>query len=445
MKIALISPKGPLYRHRTGIFRKSLRMAPLTLTTLAALIPPELDIDVEIYDEGIEDLPQYLEADLVGMTVITGTAARAYELSKQFRAEGKTVVLGGPHITLVPEDAQPHADAIVSGYAEETWPQLLHDFMAGRLRPRYEMGEGFSLRTPGNTPFARRELLKKGGYKSINTFEATRGCVHKCDFCVVPSAWGRRPFQKPIEHVVADIRQLGAKRMVFYDLNIVADRAYAKELFRALIPLNIKWFGLATVLLAEDAELLDLLVRSGCKGLLIGFESVETAALADANKRFNRPDKYAELMRILHRNGIAVNGTFVFGNDSDTIDSFDAVKEFVMTHGVDLPRFSVLTPFPGTPLFTHLENEGRILTRNWDFYDGQHVVFQPKNMTPQELIEGHEKLWHEVYSLRGISVRSIKRFRQRLSLMPIIVTANIGYRYYANNLSNFYTCMGGIA
>ena len=143
MKIALISPKGPLYRHRTGIFRKSLRMAPLTLTTLAALIPPELDIDVAIYDEGIEDLPEHLEADLIGMTVITGTAARAYELAKRFRDEGKTVVLGGPHVTLVPEDAQPHADAIVSGYAEETWPQLLRDFIARRLQPAMKWARTF--------------------------------------------------------------------------------------------------------------------------------------------------------------------------------------------------------------------------------------------------------------------------------------------------------------
>lgn len=444
MKIALISPKGPLYRHRTGIFRKSLRVAPLTLTTLAALVPESLPATVAIYDEGIEDLPHSLEADLIGMTVITGNAPRAYELAAQFRSQGKTVVLGGPHITLMPEDAAPHADCIVTGYAEETWPQLLKDFQAGKLQSRYTMADDFSLQNPQNLPFPRRDLLPKGGYKSVNTFEATRGCVHKCEFCVVPSAWGRRPFQKPVAHVVDDIRQLGAKRLVFYDLNIVANRTYAKELFAALIPLNIRWFGLATTLLTEDQEMFDLMVRSGCRGLLIGFESVSEATLAQANKRFNRPEKYAELIRELHGAGIAINGTFVFGHDADTQESFAAVRDFVIDNGIDLPRFSVLTPFPGTPLFDMLNQQGRILSRDWRYYDGQHVVFRPAQMTPEELLQGHEKLWQEVYSYRGIAKRNLVRFRQKALLMPLILGANVGYRYYAHNLSQFYTCTGGL-
>ncbi|MCB1192586.1 MAG: B12-binding domain-containing radical SAM protein [Leptospiraceae bacterium] len=436
IQIALLSPKGPLYRHKTGIFRKSLRAAPLTLTTLASLVPEDIDAEVKIYDEGVQDLPE-IQADLIGMTVITGSAPRSYELSKIYRQKGIPVVLGGPHITLIPEEAQNYADSIVVGYAEETWPELLRDFVNNKLKPRYDMRPNFSFHDMRFIPFPKRELLKKGTYKTINTIEATRGCVHNCEFCVVPSAWGRRPFQKPVSHVVDDIRQLRAKTVLFFDLNLIADRAYAKELFTALIPLKIKWVGLSTTLLGKDNELLDLVAKSGCKGLLIGFESIQQESLKSFNKKFNDPSNYDELIYKLHSLGIAINGTFVFGNDGDTIHSFDAVKDFAITKGIDLPRFSIMTPFPGTPLHQRLDTERRILTNNWSLYDGQHVVFQPKNITATELLEGHEKVWKEVYSYKGIFSRLKNKYSM---ILPILVAANISYRYYANNLSKFYNC-----
>src|SRR5688572_11179739 len=218
-RVALISPKGPLYRHRGGIFRKSLRYQPLTLTTLAALVPPELDVELRLIDEGIADVPEQLDVDLAGFTVITGTAPRAYELSAALRRQGVTTVLGGPHVTLVPHDAQPHADSIVVGYAEDTWPALLRDFAAGRLQPRYDQASGLSLAA---RPFPRRELLPRERFLTDNVFEATRGCVHDCEFCVVPSAWGRRPHQKPVGDIVEDVRQHLAqgrpRQIIFVDL-----------------------------------------------------------------------------------------------------------------------------------------------------------------------------------------------------------------------------------
>src|SRR5262249_26388308 len=202
LRIALISPKGPLYRHPGGIFKRSLRYAPLTLTPRASLAPPELDPQVTLVDEGIADVDPNLNADVVGLTVITGTAPRAYELAAGFRRRGIPVVLGGPHVTLVPDDAQPHADSVVVGYAEDTWPELLRDLSAGRLHSRYVQQPGLSL---ASRPFARRDLLPARRYLTTNVFEATRGCIHNCDFCVVPAAWGRKPYQKPVEDVVADI------------------------------------------------------------------------------------------------------------------------------------------------------------------------------------------------------------------------------------------------
>jgi radical SAM superfamily enzyme YgiQ (UPF0313 family) len=443
IKLALLSPKGPLYRHKGGIFKKTLRAAPLTLTTLAALIPADLEVDVQLYDEGVEEIPENLDADLIAMTVITGSAIRAYELAAQYRQQGKTVVLGGPHVTLMPEEAAQNADAVVLGYAEESWPQLLRDYAQKKMQKTYRMAADFSLQKEANLVIPRRDLLKKRSYSTINTFEATRGCVHKCDFCVVPSAWGRNPYHKTISHVIDDIRQSKAKRLIFYDLNLIANRSYVRELFEALVPLKIQWFGLATTLI--DEEMSELMARSGCRGLLIGFESLSENVLSTSQKRFNRPAEYICLVKRLQSQGILINGTFVFGNDADTTENFDQVRDFVLEAGIELPRFSILTPFPGTPLFKNLEKSDRILTRDWSLYDGQHVVFEPARMTRQELIDGHEKIWKEVYSFKSIFKRNSRQMRARLRGAPLILGANISYRFYANNLSKFYNCTGGVA
>ncbi len=441
LRIVLISPKGPLYRHKGGIFRKNLRIGPLTLTTLASLIPSDIPHSLEIYDEGVQELPENIDADIVGMTVITGSAPRAYELAAGYRKRGIRVVLGGPHVTLVPEEAQQHCDALVTGYAEETWPELIRDLVENKLRERYSMRKEFCFQDMPCIPFAKRELLQRQGYKTVNAFEATRGCIHSCEFCVVPHAWGKRPFQKPIEHVIDDIRQSGAKRLVFYDLNLLADFAYAKELFTALIPLKVKWFGLSTVLIGKDQELMDLCAKSGCRGLLIGFETISKAGLAYYNKRSNRPEDYGELVKALHARGIMLMGTFVFGNDNDGIEAFDAARDFVIDNRIDLPRFSIMTPFPGTGLYHRLEAEGRILTRDWSLYDGQHVVFQPKLMSAQDLLRHHERVWKEVYSFQSI----VRRFHRDMQHWGVVLTANLAYRFYSRNLDRFYNCEGGVA
>lgn len=433
MRIALISPKGPLYRHRGGIFRKSLRYMPLTLPTLAALIPRELNAEVICIDEGIEDIDLNLDADLIGITVITGTALRAYELSRHFRSKGKTVVLGGPHVTLVPDDAQPHADCIVVGYAEDEWPKLLRDFSLGQLQPRYVQGSGLDL---ANRPLPDRSVLPEKRFLTADVFEATRGCVHDCSFCVVPSAWGRKPLHKPIDDIVADIRRRRAKHAIFVDLNIIADRTYARQLFEALTPLRIQWYGLATTLLCEDEPLLDLAARSGCRGLLMGLESIRSANLQQSHKRFNHPDSYGRIVQMLHERHIALQGCFVFGLDHDTANVFQETAELAVDIGIDLPRFAILTPFPGTPLYHQLEQQDRILTRNWDLYDGQHVVFQPTHMSPEILRRGNEQAWRYAYRWRSI----IRRLRHTGAPLHVALTTNLGYRYYAHRLHRFYTC-----
>jgi radical SAM superfamily enzyme YgiQ (UPF0313 family) len=295
------------------------------------------------------------------------------------------------------------------------------------------MAPGLSL---AGRPFPRRDLLPSRRFMTNNVFEATRGCVHPCEFCVVPTAWGRKPFQKPVRDVVADIRTHGARRLIFIDLNLIADREHAKALFTALIPLGLQWYGLSTVLLADDPELLALCASSGCRGLLMGLESLSAESLKGSRKGFNTPDHYGRVVERLHAHGIALQGCFVFGLDEDQPDVFLKTAEFAVEAKIDLPRFAVVTPFPNTPLFKRLDAEGRILTRDWELYDAQHVVFEPKHMSVAELQFGVEAAWKHAYSLRNIW----RRIRESPAPWPVRIGTNLGYRFYAHHLSQFYNC-----
>ncbi|HEY2015257.1 MAG TPA: radical SAM protein [Bryobacteraceae bacterium] len=434
LRIALLCPRGPLYRHRGGIWKKTMRYAPLTLTTLASLIPPEIPAEVTLLDEGVDEIDAgKIEADLVGITAITGTAPRAYELAREFRMRNIPVVLGGVHPTLMPEEAARHADSVVTGYAEDSWPQLLREFVRGRMLPRYEQSPQLKLE---NLPFPRRDLYKTGMVNVAETLEATRGCIFQCEFCVVPAAWGTRPLQKPVGDVVADLRQMGARRAIFLDLNLIADLPYARELFTALIPLKLRWAGLVTTTIAWDEELLDLAARSGCRGLLIGFESLDQKALDESRKSFNMRQDYRLVVDRIHDRGIAIMGCFVFGFDSDTLETFDRTVDFVMESRMDLPRYAIAVPFPATGLFRRLRAENRILTEDWSLYDGQHVVFEPKNMSPDELLQHTGRAWKKTYEYKSIA----RRVMGSGARMLVSAAANLGYRFYANNLDKFYTC-----
>ena len=236
--------------------------------------------------------------------------------------------------------------------------------------------------------------------------------------------------------MVADIKQMGMRRLIFLDLNLIADVDYAKELFTALTPLKLKWGGLVTTMIARDDELLDLAARSGCRALLLGFESLSQESLRETRKSFNMRENYYHVVRQIHERGISIMGCFVFGFDNDTRDTFEQTVDFVIDANIDLPRYSILTPFPGTPLFRRLEQEDRILTRDWSLYDGQHVVYEPTQMSPEFLLSKTEWAWKRTYEYRSIAKRLLG---SRIQL-PISYAANMGYRFYANNLSTFYNC-----
>jgi len=426
MKIQLIQPAGEIHRHRTGIFKRSLRYAPLTLTTLAALVPGDLATEVVIQDEGVQPLELDFEADLVGLSAITGTSLRTYAIADRLRARGHTVVIGGVHATLLPDEAARHADAVVVGYAERSWPQLLRDFACGQLKSRYFAPTGRILRVP----IPRRDMLNPKRYMTINSIEATRGCPHRCEFCAVPAAWSGIYAHRPINEVIAELETFEKRHALFIDLSPVEDVQYAKQLYRAMIPLRMRWLGLATTRIAEDAELLKLAAESGCKGLLIGFEAVDQRTLDAMGKPFHHAQAYADVVKKLHDHGIAIQGCFVFGFDGDDDGVFERTVEFVDRVKIDLPRYAVMTPFPGTGAFRMLEAEGRLLHKNWSLYDVEHVVFQPKQMSPERLQEGLEWAWRQSYTWRSM----FERIAGSRCLVPLSITLNLGYRFYAKRL-----------
>jgi radical SAM superfamily enzyme YgiQ (UPF0313 family) len=429
MKIALVMPAGAIHRCRSGSFKKTLRYAPLTLTTLAALVPSDLHAEIQLIDEGVQQIPNEIEADIVGITAITGTAPRAYEIADRLRKHKIPVVLGGVHPTLMPEEAAEHADAVVVGYAEETWPQLLRDFQNSRMQPLYRSEVP---KTLDHLPVARRDLLRKNTYVTVNSIYATRGCPNSCQFCVIPIAWGKRTAFRPIPEVIAEIEQLDGRDLVLIDPNLTSDPQYARQLFEALAPLKKRWFGLATTEIVEG-ELLTLAAKSGCRGIFMGFESVTQSTLDGIDKSFNVANKYRDLVNRVHDHGIAIQGAFVFGFDSDDPSVFEQTVEAVDKLNIDLPRFSIFTPFPGTPIYNKLNSEGRIIERNWSLYDAQHVVFKPAKMTPTELQEGLHDAWRQTYRTGSI----LKRVVASRCTPLVNIAANIGYKYYAAKLPRF--------
>ena len=429
MKIAFLAPAGAMHRFN-GSFGKSLHYAPLTLTTLASLVPDELNAEMKIYDETVEAIPLNLQADIIVMTCITGTSQRCYAYADYFRKRGIPVVMGGVHPSLMPDEALQHADAIMIGFSEYTFPEMLIDFKSNRLKKIYIQKEEFSLE---KKLLPRRDLLNKKGYITTATVEVVRGCSLPCTFCAYPTAFGRKIYKRPIKEVLEEIEMFSEKIILFPDVNLIADKNYAMELFKEMKSLKKYWMGLVTSSVGIDNEMIKIFSESGCKGLLIGFESISQNSQKYINKGTNKVDNYSELMKKLHDNGILVQGCFAFGSDEEDTSVFERTVETVIKSKIDLPRYSILTPFPKTEFYSNLEKENRIFEKNWAMYDVEHCVFYPKQMTPEELEQGTAWAWRETYKLKNIFKR-ISLFKNN----PwISLPLNLAYRKYADKYEYF--------
>ena len=378
----------------------------ITMPYLAALVPTNWE--VAHVDEAVTPVDVTAQVDLVGITFHTPSARHVYDLAAQFRNRGIPVVLGGPHVTLVPDEAQEHADVIFVGEAEPHWTQFLIDFEAGQHERRYSSGAPPTLE---NAPMARKDLYHRRDHTAGRLF-ATRGCAYACDFCTLAVMYQRKVRQRPVAAVAAEYASFRGKVIIFWDDNLASDREYAKALFRAIAPYRKWWSSQASIQAAEDAEFLELAARSGCKQLFIGLESVSQASMNEVHKEFNRVEEYARAIERVHSHGIAVQAGIVFGFDNDTESVFSDTLGFLEAVGVQNATFNILTPYPGTPLFQRLEAEGRILTRDWSKYNGREdVVFQPRQMSRETLLEGYRRANRQFYSGRSIA--------RRLSRSPV--------------------------
>lgn len=372
----------------------------LGLTLLAAQFPK--DYEIKIINEAIEEIDFNANVDLVGITALTCVVKRAYEVADQFRERGVKVVLGGVHPSLLPEEAKEHADSVFVGEAEGMLHTLVRDFEKGELRPFYKNRQWSDLQ---GMPVARRDLLSHRYSPFFKAIETTRGCPHRCEFCSVPVINGKRYRMRPLDDIDRELSSIIKKRgeyLFLTDDNIVAKEEYALGLFEIFRRHGVKWMAFATLKIAQNEKLLQKAQQSGCVSLFIGFESLLQENLDHVSKRFVDTNELTHLIKTIQGHRIGIHGSFIFGFDGDDPTVFKKTVDFVQKHCIEIPSFSVLTPFPGTELRNRLEKEGRIFDFDWSHYDMSHVVFEPKGMTAGQLQNGY--LWAQKYTCAPRSI-----------------------------------------
>jgi radical SAM superfamily enzyme YgiQ (UPF0313 family) len=392
MKILLIAPASGRWRGlgRSWLFNgKTFRFSMLSLLSVAALTPPRHEIT--LVDEQVDEIPWDGRFDLVGITVMTATAPRSYEICARFRALGVPVVLGGFHPTFNPDEALRHADAVVTGPAGDAWPALLGDVEAGTLAPRYagNPDREIPLALPSH-------LLNRSNYVSLHTCSATRGCRNTCAFCSITAFFGGRRYQRDIAEIVSHLRSFDDRFFMFIDDNLTQDRDYALRLFEAIAPLGKTWATQASIDIADDPELLDWMRRAGCVGVFVGLESFSEAALRSQQKTLKAPRLYTDAIRTIHRHGMVVEAAVIFGFDTDGPDVFETTLAMLDDVGADAMQASILTPLPGTPLFERMRP--RIVDADWSHYDYKWPVFEPARMSREDLRQGLEWINKRFYA-----------------------------------------------
>jgi radical SAM superfamily enzyme YgiQ (UPF0313 family) len=385
---ALTEARSPLFRP----IKYSL-FPPLGLATLAAYLDPE--DDVRIQDEHVQDMDVDGEPDLVGIEVYITSARRAYALADRYRARGARVVLGGLHVTALPDEAARHADAIVVGPAEEAWPRLLADLRAGRLQGVYRS----AARTLAGLPPVRRDLIRRELYLVPNSIVVSRGCPHSCAFCYKDGffAGGRSFYVQEVDDALAEIERLPGRHLYFLDDHLFGHARFAAALFDGMRGMGRLWQAAGTVDSVLRPGLLERSAACGLRSLFVGFETLGADGLRAQGKRQNLGRDYGAAIRRLHDQGIMVNASLVFGFDEDDPSVFDRTVEWAIARGVETATFHVLTPYPGTALFRSMEAEGRIRHREWDLYDTHHAVFEPRQMSPAELEAGYRRAYRDFY------------------------------------------------
>jgi len=430
MKILLVTPAAKSKFLGKGF---AFNLPFLSLPMLATYAPS--DAKVTIVDERIDEIDFNAQYDLVGITLMTPLAPRAYEIAGEFRKRGVPVVMGGMHVSARPEEVLEHADSVVIGEAEQMWPKLIEDFKQGELKKIYK-AEGYT-NLDALIPM-KRDLLKKDKYAPVEFLETTRGCPFGCNFCSVTRFFGGKYRVRSVDDVVKEIATLkttttrfSIKNVVFFvDDNIIGNRNHARELFEKIKPYKLNWLGQASMDLAKDDELLRLAKESGCMGLLIGFESLSDEALKDVGKKPNVARDFSAAIRKIQSYGVGVMGSFIFGFDQDDETVFEKYWQFIKESGLEAVYVGIMTPYPGTKFFDDLDKEGRIFDYNWSNYDTSHVVFHPKKMSAETLSKGYQWAFKKSYSSYSIFKRLYGSKAYRLFFWPM----NIGFRISVGRL-----------
>ncbi len=409
----LLNPFYPKDPHAS--FGKHVLTPTLALTSLAGATPPHWRL--RYWDENLLQGPPPTDPlpEVVGISVHLTFARRAYALADWYRRQGCKIVLGGLHLLSCPDEAAAHADAIAIGDGVQLWPQILRDLEAGALRPRYAA----SYERPYDLdPPPRRDLLPKTGFLTNASLIATRGCHNRCGFCYLSTDGLQMPYRvRDVCDIARQFEESDEPYAVFIDNNLGSKPDYLRALCRALRPLRKIWSAAVTLDVTNDPSLVREMALAGCTGVFIGFESLSDGNLEHARKRTPRTDDYARRVRILHHNGIQVNGSFVLGFDGDRRDCFRTLAQWIEANRLECATFHILTPYPGTPLFRQMEAEGRLLHRDWSRYDTAHVVFQPSHMTPEELALGYDWLYRRLFSPASIWRR---RPEDRAAVLPYL-------------------------
>ena len=394
----LINPFYPKDPHAS--FGKHVLTPTLALTSVAGATPPEWR--VEYWDENLlHGRPPYQPMpQVVGITVHLTFARRAFALAAWYRRRGAVVILGGLHVLSCPDECAPHADALAVGDGVPLWPRILRDVEAGRLQPVYRATYESAYE---DGPPPRRALLPRRSFLTTTSLIATRGCHNRCGFCYLSTEGLKMPYRvRQAEQVAREFAADDQPYAVFVDNNLGSRREYLRELCRALRPLEKIWSAAVTLDITDDPSLVRDMALAGCTGVFIGFESLSDGNLSAARKRTPRTDDYARRVRLLHDHGIQVNGSFVVGFDEDGRDAFLTLAQWIEANRLECATFHILTPYPGTPLFRQMEAENRLLHRDWSLYDTAHVVFQPRRLSPEELMQGYSWLYRRLFSHASI-------------------------------------------
>lgn len=369
----------------------------LGLPLLAALTPDLYN--VEIIDEAQKPISTFPYADVVAISVLTATANRAYVIGDHYMSLGIPVIMGGMHVSALPEEALHHCNTVIVGEGDDIWREVLQDIESGNLKRLYNVKQRPTLQ---QSPIPRWDLIRKGnvrGTEIIYSVQAGRGCPNACNFCNVPEMFGKNYRKRIINDVIKEIELLNVNRFLLIDDNLLADITYAKELLRNLAELKKEWFGLASLMHLENDEILRLLEAAGCKYLFIGFETTNDDNLNSVGKYVNRKKNYEEIVNKIQSHGIKIIGSFIVGLDYDDVSVFDSIYEFINKNKLYIPIVNILTPYPGTKIYKQFEQENRMISYDWNSYSCDEVVFIPNKMTVDELKNNHEILAREILKL----------------------------------------------